>query len=294
MLFKKLFISGDWEIAFRANSGDHLYQVTFMRIPNTKQYWFADPLLFQTRDNTYLFCEAFDRKAQKGELGYFEVKGNRVSDFKLILNPNYHMSFPNVFQLNGSYFMLPESGENLCLELYEAKSFPDKWVKIKNLIEGVNYVDPTLLFLDGEIFVFVYIDKQRHYETRIYKLNHEMLELEYHSSFFYKENIGRSAGQFFIGEDGNLKRPVQLGEGEYGKKTAFYDVNYTNGVFTETLNVTIENEKVVVNGRKGVDKIHTYSKVGNYESIDFVKYKFDLFKRIKILNRKRKLVKRHK
>lgn len=293
-IFRKLFISGDWEIAFRRNINNQLYQYCFVRIPNTKQYWFADPLLFESNSKTYLFCEAFERKTLKGELGYFAVNDGKVSDFKLVLNPNYHMSFPNVFELNGRYYMLPESGENLSLELYEAKSFPDEWEKVKNLVEGVNYVDPTLLFLDDEIFVFVYIDKKGEYETRIYKLNTGTLELEYHSSIYYKENVGRSAGQFFKGENGEWKRPVQWGEGEYGKRTAIYNVDYKDGVFVETVDSIIDNNMVVVDGRKGVDKIHTYSKVGSYESIDFVKYKFDFLKRIKILNRKRKLAKRHK
>lgn len=292
-LFRKFFISGDWEIAFRRGSEGNFYIKNFIKIPNTKEYWFADPLLYECDGKYYLFCEAFNRKAMKGELGYFELHGDSVSEFKLILSPNYHMSFPNVFSVKGKYYMIPESGEGMNLELYEAIDFPDRWIKTKNLIEGVNYVDPTFFWHNGYMYVFVYIDQRGRYETRIYKLNADQLELEYIESIYYKQNIGRSAGQFFKGDGGEDLRPVQLGEGEYGKQTAFYKVNFADGKFCEELFSKINNSEVLVDNKKGVDKIHTYSKVGEYETIDFVNYSFDLFKRFKILYRQYKRAKRH-
>jgi len=67
-------------------------------------------------------------------------------------------------------------------------------------------------------------------------------------------------------------RPVQLGEGEYGKQTAFYKVDFTDGQFKEEQISIIDNSDIIVDNKKGVDKIHTYSKVGEYETIDFVKF----------------------
>lgn len=292
-LFRKLFISGDWEIAFRRGSEGNFYNKNFIKIPNTKEYWFADPLLYECEGKYYLFCEAFNRKAMKGELGYFELHGDSASEFKLILSPNYHMSFPNVFSVNGKNYMIPESGEGMNLELYKATAFPDKWEKVKNLIEGVNYVDPTFYWQDNNMYVFVYIDQRGRYETRIYILNADQLELEYIESIYYKQNIGRSAGQFFKGDGGEDLRPVQLGEGEYGKQTALYKVDYVDGHFKEDYIGIIDNCKIKVNDKKGVDKLHTYSNVGEYEAIDFVNYKFDLFKRFKILYRQYLRSRRH-
>ena len=294
-IFRKLFISGAWEIAFRKKSGGAFYEKSFIRIPNTKDYWFADPLLYENEGKNYLFCEAFNRKAMKGELGYFELEGDRFSELKIVLSPNYHMSFPNIFSVNGKNYMIPESGEGMNLELYEAKEFPDKWIKVKNLIEGVNYVDPTFYWHDGCMYVFVYVDqKGKEYETKIYRFNADVLELEFIESIYYNQNVGRSAGQFFKGEGGALCRPVQLGEGEYGKRTAFYEVGFVDGHFKEKQIEIIDNDKIVVDGNKGVDKLHTYSNVCGYEAIDFVNYRFDLFKRFEILYRQYLRSKRHK
>lgn len=293
-LFRKLFISGDWGIAFRKKGGVDFYEKTFIKIPNTKDYWFADPLLYECEGKYYLFCEAFNRKAMKGELGYFELDGDKFSDLKIILRPNYHMSFPDIFSGNGKYYMIPESGEGMNLELYEATEFPDKWEKVKNLIEGVNYVDPTFYWLDNNMYVFVYVDQKGKYKTKIYRLDLERLELEYIESIQYDQNVGRSAGQFFKGDGGVICRPVQLGEGEYGKRTAFYKVDFVEGHFKEEQIEILDNCKIKVNGKKGVDKLHTYSNVGEYEAIDFVNYKIDLFKRFEILYRQYLRSKRHK
>jgi hypothetical protein len=292
-LFRKLFISGDWEIAFRKKCEGDFYDKSFKKIPNTKDYWFADPLLYENDGKTYLFCEAFNRKTMKGELGYFELYGDKVSEFKLILSPNYHMSFPNIFSVKGKNYMIPESGEGMNLELYEAAVFPDKWVKVKNLVEDVNYVDPTFCWYEGNMYIFVYIDQRGRYETKIYKFNVDQLELEYIESIYYTQNIGRSAGQFFKGDGGVLYRPVQLGEGEYGKRTALYKVDYVDGHFKEEQIEILANSKIKVSGKKGVDKLHTYSNVGEYEAIDFVNYNFDLFKRFKILYRQYLRSRRH-
>ena len=281
-LFRKLFIAGDWEIAYRRNNDGSFYSKSFIRIPNTNDYWFADPLLYEFKGKYYLYCEAFNRKMMKGELGYFELYGDKVSEFKLILNPNYHMSYPNIFSVNGKNYMIPESGEGMNLELYEATVFPDKWVKVKNLVEDVNYVDPTFCWYEGNMYVFVYIDQRGRYETKIYKFNVDQLELEYIESIYYKQKDG-----------GVDLRPVQLGEGEYGKQTAFYKVTFAEGKFCEELISKINNSEILVDNKKGVDKIHTYSKVGEYETIDFVNYSFDLFKRVKILFRQYKRSKRH-
>lgn len=284
-LYRKLFISGAWEIACRKKRDGDFYEKTFIKIPNTKEYWFADPLLYECRGKYYLFCEAFNRKEMKGELGYFELDGDKFTKFKSVLSPNYHMSFPNIFSFNGKNYMIPESGEGMNLELYEATAFPDKWTKVKNLIEGVNYVDPTFYWHDGSMYVFVYIDQKGNYETKIYKFNEDQLGLEYVESLYYSQNVGRSAGQFFNSADGVMYRPVQLGEGEYGKRTALCKVDLVCGHFKEEQVSIIDNSRIIIDKKKGVDKLHTYSKVGNYEAIDFVNYKFDLFKRFKILYR---------
>lgn len=47
--------------------------------------------------------------------------------FKEVLNENFHLSYPNVFEYDGSIYMLPETFESNQLRLYKCVSFPYKW-----------------------------------------------------------------------------------------------------------------------------------------------------------------------
>lgn len=290
-LYRKLFLDGEWRVAYRCKNGS-LFEGRYIPIDSTNQYWFADPLLYEEDGKAYLFCEAFDKKELKGKLGYFSLDGNNVSEFKLLIDENYHMSFPNVFKYNGKYYIIPESGENLTLDLYEALDFPGKWEKRQTLIKGYNYVDPTIIEVAGVSYLFVYQDKRGDCKTLIYKIK-EDLTLDFVQSISYEQNAGRSAGKPFITDSGKLLRPVQYGEGEYGKYTIFYEITFGNGGFTETKVGQIDNAKIIVGRKKGVDRIHTYCQSDNYETIDYTIYKFHLFKRFKILVRKWKKNKRH-
>lgn len=49
------FICGDWQIAYRKRTDkSDFYEDSFIKIPNTDRYWFADPMLFADNGNTYL------------------------------------------------------------------------------------------------------------------------------------------------------------------------------------------------------------------------------------------------
>ena len=54
-IYRKLFISGDWNIAYRRTNLVDYYHDTFIIIPNTKEYWYADPLVFEIKGKAYIF-----------------------------------------------------------------------------------------------------------------------------------------------------------------------------------------------------------------------------------------------
>jgi hypothetical protein len=60
-----------------------------------------------------------------------------------------HVSYPYIFKYDGDIFLIPESYEEGKINLYKAKNFPDTWVKIHTLIEGVKAVDSTIFHYDN-------------------------------------------------------------------------------------------------------------------------------------------------
>lgn len=72
-----------------------------------------------------------------------------------VLQTSFHLSYPFVFEKDGVYYMIPESGAAKQVLLYEAVSFPFQWKLKKVLLDGVAAFDSTLHFhTDGTCYLF--------------------------------------------------------------------------------------------------------------------------------------------
>ena len=292
-LYKKLFISGSWQMAYRLKN-EHWpfdYDEPFMPMPNTKEYWYADPLLFEDGGKQYLFCEAFNKKEQKGELAVMEWKNNAWTDPVIIIANNYHMSYPCVFKHDDTYYMIPESAECGSLELYVSDSFPYSWKKKCNIIEDIWLADPTVFKFRGKLLMNAWNEKKGRYKSIVYELDIDNLRCKEIASIPYPNNSGRPAGYIFYG-DGKLLRPSQDSVGMYGKGIIWREYEMQDGEVKDTINSRLDVEKVKLLGLDGEKRIHTFSTTSQIEVIDFCVFKFDLLKRFKILGRKYKLNKR--
>lgn len=291
-IFRKLFISGDWAMAYRV-SNQHwpfAYETPFIPITNNKHYWYADPLLFEKDGKVFLFCEAFNRKDQKGELAVMEFVNGKWTAPQIIISNNYHMSYPCVFEYHNNYYMIPESAEGGALEMYVSDSFPYVWRKDCNLIKEADLADPTVFCVNDNLFVYTW--DERTFIGRIFKLNMEQREcIEVYSKQF-QSNSGRPAGYLFKSDD-LLLRPSQDSVGMYGKSIIWNELYYQNEQFDEKVISTLDCSQIQITGLKGEKRVHTFSTCGGVEIIDYCEYKFDLFKRLKILYRKYKVHKRN-
>lgn len=289
-LFRKMFLDGDWQIAFRKKQNNKFdYNSSFFSVKNTKQYWFADPMIVSEGENIFLFCEAYDRKEEKGVIGYFELRNDVFSEFKVIISENYHLSYPCVFKYLNQYYMIPESSENNTLDLYKSNQFPDQWEKCGTLLKGERLVDSTVFRYNNKYYLYSYLDAPS-YLARIYEFNIEKRELKLVKNINYDFNEGRGAGYVFKYKDKWI-RPVQDCKEIYGKTVFFREVSLETDE-QEKIVSKINAELVKIDHNVFADRIHTYSCNDDYEVIDFCKMKFNLFKRIKIIRRKIKTERR--
>ena len=65
---KKCITGGDWFIAIR-KIGENKYHV----LDNIGNTWCADPLLFEEKGICYLFVEQYNKKKDRGEIGYYRI-----------------------------------------------------------------------------------------------------------------------------------------------------------------------------------------------------------------------------
>lgn len=266
-IMKKLFLeTTDWNVAWKKNN-ESSYNV----VQNPRGYWLADSLIFSCKKGIFLFVEAYDKKEKIGKLAVLKYNGEIFSDFRIIMEKSYHLSYPYVFEYNNEYFMIPETSQNNCIEIYKSVNFPYEWVKIKELMEG-EYVDTTVFRYNDEIILYSYDMSNHKLLTGILDMN--SLEINNVSFKIDSEYKLRAGGNVF--EQNDLYcRAVQDNKYFYGQKLNIINC-FNNNVIDELKPIDILNDKNIT-----FKRLHTYSKSGEYEAIDLSSYKFNLFKIIK-------------
>ncbi len=123
-------------------------------IPPPDHFW-ADPHVIDENGMYFIFIEELPYRTWKGHISLItmDAQGNYTEPEVLIDRP-YHLSYPFVFEYNGSYYMIPESKANRTIELYKAMDFPHGWEFQRNLMEDVVAVDSTLLFYKDRWWLF--------------------------------------------------------------------------------------------------------------------------------------------
>ena len=118
----------------------------YIRLPEQPGTWYADPLLFHHEGKRWLFCEAFDMAAGKGDIAVIDLTDPRHPGTpKTVLTESFHLSFPTVFEWNGDIWMIPETGTNHSLNLYRCKQFPDQWELARSFSTGDQELADTIL-----------------------------------------------------------------------------------------------------------------------------------------------------
>ena len=152
---RKIDLEARWDMAFRFG-GDRLDISGLHVISPPKNGFWADPFPWVHNGRYYIFFEELLFAEEKGRLRVMEVKRDGTwTDPITILEKDYHLSYPFLFEWEGELYMLPETMENSTIELYRCTDFPHRWELHKVLMEGVKAVDATLLQRDGKWWMFV-------------------------------------------------------------------------------------------------------------------------------------------
>ena len=273
----KTFVGGEWKVAYRPlskNNGD--YQM----VNAPKGMCLADPFLYEVDGKHYLFVELFDKKKNKACIGcYGLIDGSPVYLGK-ILEESYHMSYPCVFEYNGSHYMIPETSANLSIDLYKAVEFPSRWEKVSSLCNGTRYVDTTVLKQDNAYYAVSYRKENHRWYLDAFELDVDRQQLKRIATREYATNIGRPAGGFFIREC--LMRPAQNCARKYGESVILYQVDrFDCSAYEEHEVARIEAGRLSMVAKP--NRTHTYNCDSFYECVDVYFEKLDLLHGVKTL-----------
>ena len=159
----------------------------------------ADPFLFKDQDGWYLFFEAFDRDTTQGDIGLAtSTDGLHWKYDSIVLDEEFHLSYPDVFEYRGAYYMLPETHQLNEVRLYQATDFPWHWKYLSTPISGRGFVDPSIFYYQGRWWLFVG-DKDN---KTLYLFSSSSLArgwVEHPQSPIVKDNsISRPGGRSFV------------------------------------------------------------------------------------------------
>lgn len=116
----------------------------------------ADPFLVREGGLWYMFSEVLNAANGIGVIALATSKdGFHWHYERVVLSEEFHLSYPQVFKWQDTYYMLPESPAWNTVRLYEAKNFPTEWHFKKNVLDGMNYTDPSVFFYGGKWWMFV-------------------------------------------------------------------------------------------------------------------------------------------
>lgn len=268
---KDFFVEEYWDIAYRKTSNTLLEEKAFTNfkcLRANKKYWYADPMLIEKDGIIYLFVEVFDNKTGLGCIGYSILQNGVFTSPKIIIRESFHMSYPYVFETNGHIYMMPETSGDMCIQLYKAVDFPEKWEKCR-VISNINNAVDSVLLDDKYIVTSLLIDNYNK-STRIAVIDFNTGQILNES--FEESQQTRGAGKIFS-ENGRLLRPAQdCSGGIYGKGLVFYEitdsgVSYSEKEYYRFLSSCVSDRKVI--------GVHTYATLNEIEVIDCKRKRFN-------------------
>ena len=122
--FKRLLLRDTWFLLLSFHKGISDGFKTFEALIPPKDRFWADPHPVQQGGKYYIFIEEFLHATGKGHISVIELdeSGKWETPVK-VLEKGYHLSYPFVFQWADKFYMVPESGGNLTIDLYESSRF---------------------------------------------------------------------------------------------------------------------------------------------------------------------------
>ena len=153
--FERILYMKQWFLLFSLKKDEANNFSEFKEIMPPKGVFWADPHVIQVDDKFYIFIEEFLQTKNKGHISVIELdkQGNWTAPVK-ILEKDYHLSYPHVFEWNHKFYMVPESRANKTIDLYECAEFPYKWNFKQCLMENISAVDTTLVHISNKWWLF--------------------------------------------------------------------------------------------------------------------------------------------
>jgi hypothetical protein len=258
-------VKNQWQIIYKKEKDINLNPnlSTYQKLIPPKDRIWADPFSVFKDQTHYVFLEEKLFREPNAHISVIRLNDKRElidKEPQQVLKTDHHLSYPFVFEKDGTYYMIPESGAHGKVIMYESTNFPYEWKQKKVLLDGVRAYDSTLHFHeDGLAYLFCTVQPTSYDSADVHLyiysstdwLNEPFMP---HSMNPVVQDVSaaRPAGKIFH-KDGKWIRPVQQCAPVYGYAIRFFEIEELSlNTYKQRLLSTIEPPK-------GVMATHTFN-----------------------------------
>jgi hypothetical protein len=147
--------TGDSPFNFPASDNKQGPVLTAEDVTDIPAKFVADPFLVEESSTWYLFFEVYNNQTQQGDLAVATSTNTKRWQYeRVILDEPFHLSYPYVFQWQDAYYLIPETFEADSIRLYKAVNFPYEWEFLETLVDGKDFVDPSIAYFNDKWWLY--------------------------------------------------------------------------------------------------------------------------------------------
>jgi hypothetical protein len=244
-----------WALAFRFGALTPDLEGFTRIVPPRGRNW-CDPCALEHQGRHYVFF------ADGGSIAQIEIAADgRCSAPQRVLERDYPLSHPFVFEHEGRLYLIPETAARRTVELYRCVEFPLRWELERVLLEGVGLADAVFHRAAERCWVFAngHFDDELH----LFHARHPLGDWQPHRRNPVKSDArsSRPAGRLYW-RNGVLCRPAQISVPRHGAGVAI------NRVLRLTPEDYAERQVERIFPPRGVAGMHTVNRAGALTVVD--------------------------
>ncbi|MGB5079316.1 MAG: hypothetical protein WBO23_01060 [Burkholderiales bacterium] len=260
-----------WQIAYyfadEGEAGCRFERLRYLAVPRDR-FW-ADPFAVEHQGRTFIFFEEWPCRTRRARIVAIEVfEHAEPGEPQVVLERPYHLSYPFVFEWEGSLYLLPETAENRTVELYRCEAFPHRWRLSRTLLRDISAYDATLWREDDRWWMFVNVAEpgaDSCDELHLYWSSTPLGPWTAHRGNPVVSDVrsARPAGPLFS-RDGKRYRPSQDCSLAYGHSVSINRVD----VLREDEYRETAVDRIAPGWRKDILRVHTLGGSGRLRVVD--------------------------
>jgi hypothetical protein len=148
-----------WSVSFAFSDWRRTVLWRTRNIPTPSGRFLADPFVWQHQGKTFCLVEDYSFRTKIGGISAVELTKDGSTEPRLVLSEPFHLSFPYLFEYNGTTYMCPECSGSGQIRLYRSVRFPDQWEFVKSLMTGLSAADSMIFQRGSRWWMLTTIDR---------------------------------------------------------------------------------------------------------------------------------------